>query len=435
VIWGGNNENEGALTWYPESTANRDLYLADYVKLYVDTMATALRAVDTSRPFVDSSPSNGLISEKPFVKRWGQVQDPAWGDVHYYNYAADCEDPDTYPKARFVSEHGFQSFPSFASYKTVTAPEDQSRESWLMFMRQHHENGNEQVVDMMGRHFHVPPANTTAGAEAQAKLFDDFLYLTQVQQSRCYETAFGQWRRLKSTTAKTMGILYWQLNDVWQGPSWASIEYSGQWKVTHYAVARIFAPLLLSGVSTTEDVQIHVTSDLQIAASGTLTVEVFRWSDTYGKPVITQKKEVAAKPLSSTQVASFDWSMLTTASIAKNECFLRFSFDSGDTPSDKAVFFPTNFTEVRLLPAHIRVASAVWEASPNTAVLNLTTNATAPFVWLEVDVLGRFSDNGMVMVAGETRSVTFKGATGFDLAKLIGSLRIRSLSDTYSIHM
>lgn len=33
VIWGGNNENEGALQWYNESRANRDLYLSDYVKL------------------------------------------------------------------------------------------------------------------------------------------------------------------------------------------------------------------------------------------------------------------------------------------------------------------------------------------------------------------------------------------------------------------
>ena len=32
----------------------------------------------------------------------------SWGDVHYYNYDADCEDASTYPSARFISEHGFQ---------------------------------------------------------------------------------------------------------------------------------------------------------------------------------------------------------------------------------------------------------------------------------------------------------------------------------------
>ena len=71
VVWGGSNENEFALTWYNESKANRDLYLADYVKLYLDTMRPALAAADPDgRPFVDSSPSNGLVASEPYVKRW-----------------------------------------------------------------------------------------------------------------------------------------------------------------------------------------------------------------------------------------------------------------------------------------------------------------------------------------------------------------------------
>jgi beta-mannosidase len=54
-----------------------------------------------------------------------------------------------YPLARFISEHGFQSFPSFESYAPVTAPEDHSRDSWLLFYRQRHQLGNEQVEKMI----------------------------------------------------------------------------------------------------------------------------------------------------------------------------------------------------------------------------------------------------------------------------------------------
>jgi len=75
ALWGGNNENEGALTWFNESLANPNLYVADYVKLYVDTIYTKVHALDPSRPWVDSSPSNQEIVIDPYVKRWGNCQD------------------------------------------------------------------------------------------------------------------------------------------------------------------------------------------------------------------------------------------------------------------------------------------------------------------------------------------------------------------------
>lgn len=57
--------------------------------------------------------------------RWGlDASDPRWGDGHYYNYGGDCLDPRVYPRAKFVSEFGFQSYPSFSVLKEVSAPED-----------------------------------------------------------------------------------------------------------------------------------------------------------------------------------------------------------------------------------------------------------------------------------------------------------------------
>ncbi len=46
--------------------------------------------LDPGRPYVDTSPSSGLHSTDPYVKRWGDPQDPAAGDIHYYNYKVPC---------------------------------------------------------------------------------------------------------------------------------------------------------------------------------------------------------------------------------------------------------------------------------------------------------------------------------------------------------
>jgi len=45
-VLGGNNENEIALQWFPESIENRDIFVADYAKLYADTVYDAVTRVE-----------------------------------------------------------------------------------------------------------------------------------------------------------------------------------------------------------------------------------------------------------------------------------------------------------------------------------------------------------------------------------------------------
>jgi hypothetical protein len=84
--------------------------------------------------------------------------------------------------ARFISEFGFQSLPSYETYSQVLSAEDWNRNSDLLNFRQRHDGGNAQIEFMIDKHFKLPPASAPDGnLTTQRKVFDDFLYLTQVR--------------------------------------------------------------------------------------------------------------------------------------------------------------------------------------------------------------------------------------------------------------
>ena len=61
---------------------------------------------------------------------------------------------------------------------------------------------------------------TSAGPLLFHRGFRRWIYLTQIQQAMAYDTAVRHWRRIKhEPDARTMGVLYWQHNDIWRVPT------------------------------------------------------------------------------------------------------------------------------------------------------------------------------------------------------------------------
>uniref|UniRef100_A0A3Q3L5P9 Beta-mannosidase n=1 Tax=Labrus bergylta TaxID=56723 RepID=A0A3Q3L5P9_9LABR len=408
VIWSGNNENEAALAtdWFNIPVTQKPVYLKDYVTLYVDNIRAIVQQEDQSRPFLVSSPTNGAESEQ---EGWvaGNPYDPHYGDTHFYSYVLDCWDWRTFPQTRFASEYGFQSWPSFSTLQPVSVKEDWSYSSNFSSHRQHHEDGNRQMLLQAALHFNLP--NSTD----PLRRFSDTLYITQVMQAECVKTQTEFYRRSRSEIVEgkghTMGALYWQLNDIWQAPSWSSIEFGGKWKMLHYFAQDFFAAVLPVGFEDADTLLIYAVSDL----SDDLQLRSDLLPVPGGSAVVILKQPVAAL-------------LAGCGHCTRLTCLLTFHLEDGGGEQHG----PTNH--------HFLCSPKDAEGlqRPNITVrrsysVTLHSDSVAPFVWLDVgNVPGRFTSNGFLMVTRST-TVSFTAWRPTSVAELSRSLSVTSLRDVY----
>ena len=224
ALWCGNNENVGALTWYKESIENRDRYVIDYDRLNEGVLGAEVRRCDPCRVFWPSSPSGG---DNDYRANW---HDDRNGDMHFWSVWHEGKPFENYYSVipRFCSEFGFQSFASLRSARTFVAADALNPTHPDFEHHQRHPQGNSIILETIGRYFRFP------------KNFENMLYLSQLQQGLAIKTAVEYWRAHPNRCG---GMMYWQLNDLWPGASWSSIEYGGYWKLLHYFVRRFYRPL------------------------------------------------------------------------------------------------------------------------------------------------------------------------------------------------
>jgi beta-mannosidase len=73
--------------------------------------------------------------------------------------------------------------------------------------------------------------------------FDDWHYLTQVNQARAVQLGVEHYRSLRPVC---MGAIVWQLNDCWPVTSWAAVDGDGRAKPLWYALRRMYTDRLLT---------------------------------------------------------------------------------------------------------------------------------------------------------------------------------------------
>ena len=109
------------------------------------------------------------------------------------------------------------------------------------------------------------------------------------------------YRRGAGQGENNLGSLVWQLNDIWQGTSWSSIEYSGRWKVLHYGMTGAYTPVVIYPFWTSENqtLEVIVSSDRWQTVKGTAQLTWFDW---HGKQLETSKHSFSVPTLNNSLI-------------------------------------------------------------------------------------------------------------------------------------
>nr|MBX2823129.1 glycoside hydrolase family 2 protein [Gammaproteobacteria bacterium] len=394
ALWCGDNELIGALNWFDESRDNRDRYLVAYDRLN-RTIEKSLKSVVSDANWWPSSPSPGLMN---FGDAW---HDDSSGDMHFWSVWHEGRDFDHYRdvRPRFCSEFGFQSYPSLSVVKTFADPPDWNIASPVLESHQKNRGGNARIAETMFRYFRFPVG------------FENFLYLSQVQQALAIKTAVTYWRSLKP---HCMGALYWQLNDTWPVASWSSLEYGGGWKLLHYFARHFFAPVTVVAVPDDSGWQFKAVNDSSVAVELVLVIEAVTLDGQrrvlaehecrVGMDSATMITALGKQSVRTEEVVYFHWSSLNRNRPKGEE-------QTTATDHGEDFLFPGAYKDYQLPSTELRLQV---NAGTGGHQITLSTDALALYVALESDQPGRFSDNGFHLLPDQPVTIDFTRLTDIE---------------------
>ncbi len=230
AVISGNNEVEEILLGQPDPALKKKL-MASVSELFNHVIPEILKDVCPEIPYIPTSPTT-----------CGHFVDPSnenFGDTHYWKVWHSGYPFIEYREHyfRYLSEFGFQSFPSLKTVESFTLPEDRNIFSRVMEQHQRNTGANAKIISYLSETFLYPSD------------FGTLLYASQLLQAEAMKCGVEHLRRNRG---RCMGTLYWQLNDIWPVASWASIDYYGRLKALHYYAKRFYSPVLLSCKETGE---------------------------------------------------------------------------------------------------------------------------------------------------------------------------------------
>jgi beta-mannosidase len=410
VLWCGNNEiEEGWWDWgnmadfkQSISPTTRDRVWQDYIIMFADIIKSAVKQYADPTPYWPSSPSADFE----------QLPDNQHnGDMHYWAVWHAQAPPSDYllQFPRFMSEFGFQSFPEMRTIRTFAKPEDFDIHSKVMLAHQKNKGGNERILTYMLREYRQP------------KDFESFVYLSEVQQAEIIRIGAEHLRRQRP---RTMGSLYWQLNDCWPVASWSSIDYYGRWKALQYYARRFYDDVLISPFLHDDKVDVYVVSDKLQPLSGTIRIRLMDFS---GSVLFDQNKDVQIPAQSSVTYLTIDKNALATKGNLRQSFLVVDLMMGTERLSRNLVFFDvTHNLELPVAPA---IETEISKDADGYSI-SLRSAKLARNVYLSFgEVDAQTSDNYFDLLPGEEVKIRVKSSATIEQIK--AAMKTMSLTQAF----
>lgn len=404
ALWCGDNENTGAVSWYSEGNAEiKEQNVLHYDRMNQLLWATVEAAAGDTARFWPSSPCNGYVDSGEGWKDYTRGDSHHW---HVFDKGLPLFEAYRAVQPRFVSEFGFQSIPEMKTIKKFASDDQYNLTSPEFEKHQKCGYATAKVLEAIATYFRVPAR------------FEDSVYITQLLQALVLKNSVEYWRSLMP---RCMGTLYWQINDNWPVLSWASIDYFGNWKQSHYHAKRFFAPVMICAYQLNkEEVEIWAVSDAneKLDISASIKLVDFEGRESKKQSFKFKFNGSSAKKLTTIAIDKFV--------SARNQGFLYMEISGagkGKKFTHSNEHFFTEYKRCELADAEIKYSIKTVNGKQSVV---LKTDKPAFFVNLETETYGVFSDNSFILMPGVEKTVEYEARDN----KALKTIKVKHLKMT-----
>ena len=395
ALWCGNNESsEGWQRWGwqdGKTEAQKQEIWANYYAVFNHILPKVVDSLSNKTSYWESSPKYGRGDKRYQFE--GDAHDWwVWHDGYPFAHF-EAEVP------RFMSEFGFQSFPSVETIKYATGRDFVVLNDSLFANHQKHLRGFQIIADYMVRDFPVP------------QNAEDYVYMSQLLQAYGITKGIHAQRRAKPYN---MGTLYWQLNDCWPAVSWSSIDYLGNWKALHYQAKKAFENVLVSAEEKNDSLYVFVVNDTFKTVTDSLSLALidFDGKIIYENKILAKSIENSSEILYSLPLESLNFDKafsVLKVNFGQSEYLYYFNKPKDLKLKNPEIEVDCQVERSRDLPKNSKskVLDSARTDTDYVFAITLSSKTLQKNVFLMADKKGKFEDNFFDLLPNENKTIFF----------------------------